>query len=167
MLHTFLHTFKIFYSKITTRLHSVESIPLLIIRVMLGAFFVYSGFGKTFTETGHEKMVYIVTQSGIPFPELSAQIASATEFFGGLLLAVGLFTVISAFMLLNVMLVALLTNFISSMPTDSLLSASNYLVYTPEFLYMALFALILCVGPGVLSLDHLLLNTSNNAHQQS
>jgi putative oxidoreductase len=143
------------------RFKAAESLPLLIIRVMLGAFFMKSGFGKTFTEAGHQQMVNIVTQSGIPFPEINAYMASATEFFGGLLLAAGLFTLISAFMLASVMLVALLTNFIGDMPTDSLLSASNYLVYTPEFLYVALFVLIMFVGPGAFSVDQILFNKTS------
>lgn len=146
------------------KLKTMESLPIFVIRVMLGMFFAASGWGKLFTEQGRHQMLNIVTQSGIPFPELNAVFASVTELVGGILLAIGLLTIISAFMLANVMVVALITNFISDMPTDSLLSASNYFVYTSEFLYVLIFAWLIFAGPGKVSLDYMLMKKMRTNH---
>ncbi len=133
-----------------------EWLPILVMRVLLGVFFANSGWGKLVTEEGHRRMVALIAQSGIPFPELNATMAAGSELVGGVLLILGLFTPLGAAMLGSVMLVAFVTQFLGDMPTTSVLGAINYLAYTAEFLYLLIFFWLLCEGAGKASLDHLI-----------
>jgi putative oxidoreductase len=62
---------------------------LLVARVLLGAIFVQSGFGKLTNlsgfATGLERM-------GVPMPYLAGTIGACVEFFGGLAIVLGAWT---------------------------------------------------------------------------
>ncbi len=102
-------------------------------------------------------MLYIVTQSGIPFPEINAMAASATEMIGGCLLIIGFLMFPASLMLAGVMAVAFVTNYLPDMPTTSVLGAIKFLAYNIEFLYVLIFAWLMFEGPGKLSLDYWLM----------
>jgi putative oxidoreductase len=78
------------------------------------------------------------------------------EFFGGILLILGLFTRIPAAMLAVVMLVA-----IKSAKWENVDSLETLLGFE-EMTYFAAFLWLAIAGPGAISLDRLLLSASGN-----
>ena len=70
---------------------SWQDLGLLFLRVMMGAGIAYHGYGKVFG--GHITMLTEgVTKMGLPFPEVMAWAAALSEFAGGILIVLGLFT---------------------------------------------------------------------------
>lgn len=114
-------------------------------RIVTGWVFLWTGWGKL-------THLPLVTQNfegwGLPAPGVLAPLASGIEFFGGLLLLVGLLTRISAGALGVVMIVAIA--FVQWPEVDSLLT----LVGLEEVMYLALFLWLAIAGAGRLSADH-------------
>jgi len=117
--------------------------------------------GQTFYQTGAGKLGNIEGVTGffeglgIPFPALNAAFVSRVEYYGGILLILGLATRIASIFLASTMVVALLTADRKSLLTA--LSGSGDVGLTdvaPVVLLLFLIWLILC-GPGVVSLDAL------------
>ena len=95
---------------------------------------------------------------GIPAPDVIAPFVSGVEFFGGLLLLIGLFTRLAATPLVIVMLVAIVSakwNQVDSLET---------LLGFEEVAYMALFGWLAVAGPGAVSLDALLQRWLNKGY---
>lgn len=68
-----------------------NDLGLLFLRVMTGVGIAYHGYGKVFG--GHiTKLTQGVAAMGLPFPEVMAWAAALSEFVGGILIAIGLFT---------------------------------------------------------------------------
>ena len=88
----------------------------------------------------------------MPAPLLLAYLAKGAEFFGGLLLALGLGTRVAAVFLIVTMAVAVL----GAHADDMLVRATNAL------LYLLLFFSFLLMGPGPWSLDHWLRTGGNS-----
>jgi len=124
-------------------LEKLKPLALLLLRLGLGAIFIYHGYPKLFVNT-HEAMANF-TRMG--FPAYFAYIAGAIEFFGGCLLIVGLFTRVAGLLLAGEMAVALIQ-------VHKLL-AEPRAVHNYEFpLALALGAFTLAtVGAGTISLD--------------
>jgi len=137
-------------SALVTRIYALlnrfEFVPILLARLALGVGFAMTGHGKLFG--GHANVVELFTNLKIPMPELNAWFVSGLEFFGGILLVMGLGTRIIALMLSFAMLVAGLT---AVFPKDGLL---NSLLSTEVLAMLMLFWLVFS-GPGSLSFDHL------------
>lgn len=94
------------------RITSVD-LGLFLIRAILGVVFVFHGGQKLFGLFGGyglEATAGWMESIGIPFPMLSATLAGATEFFGGLLLISGFATRLVAVPLTFTMLVAAFTH---------------------------------------------------------
>jgi putative oxidoreductase len=117
--------------------------------------------GHTFYETGAGKLGNIEGVTGffeglgIPFPGLNAEFVSRVEYYGGILLILGLATRIVSMFLASTMVVALLTADRQSFLTA--LSGSGDIGLTdvaPVVLLLFLLWLVL-TGPGVVSLDAL------------
>ncbi len=119
----------------------------LVARVVTGWVFLWTGWGKL-------THLPLVTQNfegwGIPAPGLMAPVASGIEFFGGILLILGLLTRISAGALGVVMIVAIAA--VQWAEVDSFLT----LVGLEEVMYLALFLWLAIAGAGRVSLDGLL-----------
>lgn len=78
---------------------------LLWLRVLTGVAIAYHGYGKVFG--GYmEKMIEGVTAMGFPSPVFFAWAAALSEFAGGILLVLGLFTRLAALFILITMGVA-------------------------------------------------------------
>ena len=126
-------------------------LALLFARITVGWGFLLSGWGKL-------NNLPQVTENfigwGIPFPHFFPPLTSGIEFFGGLFLLLGLFTRISAGALAVTMIVAIKAAKWSDV--DSLETLLGF----DEFEYLALFLWLAIAGPGVVSLDHLLLRTT-------
>jgi putative oxidoreductase len=130
----------------------LESVPILLVRIVLGVMFIQSGHGKLFG--GHEKVTGYFTELGIPLPALNAWLVACTEFFGGIGLLAGLGTRIFALMLSISMLIATLTARLPDLRKEATFDITD-LFFVPEVLAMLLLLWMVCSGPGKLSLDNL------------
>ena len=128
-------------------LHDHEWIGPLLVRLVFGYFWLETGWAKLnnlafFTER--------FVEWGIPWPALSATVCAGTEFIGGLLMMLGLATRLTMLPMIFIMLVALAVVVLPGItPLDEF-------VELDEVLYVAVFAWLLCAGPGRASLDHLI-----------
>ena len=68
---------------------AVESLGMLVGRVLLSALFIWAGWGKLWAPAATKAML---ARYGLPLPDLAYPVAVAVEIGGGLLLLVGLFT---------------------------------------------------------------------------
>jgi putative oxidoreductase len=120
----------------------------LVMRLVVGYVFMLSGWGKL-------NNLPQVTENfigwGIPLPHILTPFVSGVEFFGGILLILGLFTRIPAAMLAVTMLVA-----VKSAKWDTVDSLETLLGFE-EATYFAAFLWLAIAGPGAVSLDRLLL----------
>ena len=116
-------------------------------RLVAGSVFMLSGWTKLHNLP---KMIENFQSWGIPHPEILTPFVSGVEFFGGLLLLLGLFTRIAAPPLVIVMIVAIV-----SAKWDQVESLETLLGFE-ETAYLALFGWLAVAGPGPISLDHLL-----------
>ena len=130
------------------RLSSVFSwLPPLFARIVVGWVFLWTGWAKL---NNLPQMIQNFTEWGIPFPEVMTPFVSGVEFFGGLLLLLGLFTRLAATPLVIVMIVAIVSAKLGQI--DSLETLLGF----EEVAYMALFGWLAVAGPGAVSLDELL-----------
>ena len=137
-----------------------EWLPILVARFSLGLFFAVSGFNKLFIPEKHTDLIQLMTDIGIPLPEFMALFLGSVEFFGGLLLMVGLFTTFCAIALTIAMIVAIATVEIEHVIPKGIgpLDWMSWFLYLPQVLYIILFVWLMTTGPGKLSLDYLLAN---------
>ena len=131
--------------KITALLERSQSLPILLARVVLGVGFLQTGYGKLFKN--HAGVVEFFTSLNIPLPAFNAWLVGGVEFFGGILLVVGLGTRLWAVLLAFTMIIATLT---TALPKDGLLGS----LLSVEVLAMVLLVWLVFSGPGAFSLDH-------------
>ncbi len=124
---------------------------LLAVRLYWGWQFMQNGWGKLHNQA---KIIDFFTSLNIPFPALNAHFVSGLEFFGGILLILGLFARPVALLLTCSMFVAYWTA-----DHDALVSIfSNPGKFYGADPYTFLFAaiMVLAFGPGLFSLDALI-----------
>ena len=132
-----------------------EQYAIPLVRVSLGLFFAISGANKLFVAGGTKPVYETLVQAKVPFPQQTAYFVSGVEFVGGSLVTVGFLSSPASAALLIDMIVATLTNAVSTMPKG--LSPLNWLddfLYLPEVLYVLSFIWLICSGPGKFSVDH-------------
>jgi putative oxidoreductase len=127
--------------------HLIWLAPLFA-RITVGWVFMLSGWGKL---NNLPQVTENFVGWGIPFANVLSPFVSGVEFFGGLFLLLGLLTRISAAALGITMIVA-----IRSAKWGDVDSLETLLGFD-EFEYLALFLWLAIAGPGMLSLDYLLL----------
>src|SRR5271156_2451889 len=127
-------------------LEKLKPLALLLLRVGLGVIFISHGYPKLFTQSQHATESFV----HLGFPAYFAYISGVLEFFGGLLLIVGLFTRIAGLLLAIEMAIAIWR---VHLPQGTFLDVHNYEL--PLALFVGAFALA-AVGAGMISLDHLL-----------
>ena len=138
----------------------VEQYAVLLVRVSIGLFFAISGANKLFVAGGTKPVYDTLVKAKVPFPQLTAYFVSGVEFAGGSLVAVGFLSGPACVALAIDMIVATLTEAISTLPKG--LSALRWLddfLYLPEVLYVLFFIWLICSGPGRFSVDHWLAGT--------
>ena len=123
----------------------------LIMRLIVGYVFMLSGWGKL---NNLPQIIQNFTEWGIPLPKILTPFVSGVEFFGGIMLVLGLFTRIPAAMLAVVMVVA-----IRSAKWGDVDSLETLLGFE-EATYFAAFMWLAISGPGAASLDRLLVNAA-------
>lgn len=128
-------------------------LPPLVARVVVGWVFMWSGWEKL---SNLPQITQNFIDWGIPFPQVLTPFVSSVEFFGGLLLLLGLFTRVAAVPLVIVMIVATI-----SAKWDQVDSLETLLGFE-EVAYMALFGWLAVAGPGPISLDYLLRRTQSD-----
>ncbi len=135
-----------------------EWLPILVARFSLGLFFAVSGYNKLFVPAKHEDLIHLLTNIGIPFPEFMALFLGSVEFFGGLLLMVGLFSTFCAIALTVAMIVAIVTVEIDQVIPKGIgfLAWMSWFLYLPQVMYVILFVWLMTTGPGRYSIDHYL-----------
>ena len=125
----------------------------LIMRIVAGYTFMLSGWGKL---NNLPQMIENFTEWGIIFPKIMTPFVSGVEFFGGIMLILGLFTRIPAAMLAFTMLVA-----IKSAKWEAVDSLQSLLGFE-EATYFAGFLWLAIAGPGAASLDRLLVDAAGH-----
>jgi putative oxidoreductase len=128
-------------------------LPPLLTRLVLGHAFHITGRGKI---EHFENTVGFFTDLGIPFPAVNAAFISRLEYFGGLLLIVGLLTRPVAFLLSSTMIVAILTADRASFLGALQGSGDTALMDVAPFVYLLFLVWLVLYGPGLVSLDALL-----------
>jgi len=140
------------YFGISGKISLLQSPFLLAIRLYWGWQFAQNGWGKLHNLA---KITDYFTSLNIPFPAASAHFIAALEFFGGLLLIVGLGTRLVGLLLAANMMVAYWTA-----DHDALVSILSdpgkfYIADPYTFLFASL--LVLIFGAGLLSFDALIM----------
>ena len=134
-----------------------EWAAILLARVSLGLFFAISGGNKLFVQKHRDGMLETMIEAGIPFPEFTAVFLSLMEFFGGLLLTIGLLSTFCAIALMISMIVAILTVEVYTIPQGlSFLDWLDSFLFLPQAMYVLLFIWLVVSGPGPVSIDYLL-----------
>ena len=121
-------------------------------RLVMGQAFHQTGSGKieNFANT-----VGFFSEIGIPFPEANAFLVSRLEFWGGLLLVVGLATRFVAAGLASTMAVALATADRATFLGALRGAGEAGLTDVVPFVYLLFLGWLVLFGPGALSLDAL------------
>ncbi len=133
----------------------LEQYAILLIRVSIGLFFAISGGNKLFTASGTKPVYETLVKAKVPFPRQTAYFVASVEFVCGSLVTVGFLSSAACVALLIDMVVATLTEAISTMPKGlSPLSWLDDFLYLPEVLYVLFFAWLICSGPGRFSVDY-------------
>jgi putative oxidoreductase len=129
------------------RLTRAQWVPQLLVRLFVGYFFLETGWGKIHNLEG---MTDRFADWGIPAPAFNAALSGWTEFLGGLLVVVGLFTrPISIPLFINMVVATLAVKLKKVGGLDDF-------VELDEPLYALSFLWLFFSGPGWISLDHLL-----------
>jgi putative oxidoreductase len=138
---------KVLLSRAMSVLDRVQWLGPLLVRISLASVFIETGWGKL-----HDlpKVTGFFTQLGIPMPAFNAGMVSCVEFFGGILILLGLFTRFAAIPMAFSMLVAILTARRGDIDGVFALGGFN------EFTYFACFVWLVLAGAGAVSLDRLL-----------
>jgi putative oxidoreductase len=138
-------------------LEKLKPLALLLLRLALGIIFIFHGYPKLFTHTRETMQMF----QHMGFPGYFAYIAGAIEFFGGLVLILGLFTRIAGILLAGEMAVAIWR---VHLPQGPITMVKNY--EFPMALAATAFTLA-CVGAGILSLDHVIFGGGRRASRRA
>jgi putative oxidoreductase len=150
-MNSFSERFRWAYSILVGIGNSLQALFLLAVRLYWGWQICQTGWGKMHRLPG---VVQFFASLGIPAPALSAYFVTGLEFFGGILLALGLGSRLIALLLAGDMIVAYITA-----DREALLSIFSdpgkfYNADPYTFLFAALMVLIF--GPGKFALDYLI-----------
>jgi len=134
-------------------------IALLLNRVAVGMFFMFSGYHKLFNAKRHG--IFVDELKGLHIPALgfNAWWVPLIEFSAGTAVVIGLFAPLAALGLIVIILIANATSgrqrIKSYMPIDGADRIDDWL-YLPETLYAFMLLLIVSAGAGPYSLDSLI-----------
>ena len=128
----------------------IRSPLLLTLRVVFGLSLAHLGMTKF---QGLPGTVGYFNSIGVPFPDYTAVAVASVELFGGLLLAVGLWSYFASLSIFVVMSGA----YFFGHPEESAKLFEDPLAFSkgPPFLFLITSLIVLISGPGFFSLDHL------------
>jgi putative oxidoreductase len=130
---------------------------LLVMRVSVGGFFVFSGFHKLFNATRREDLRETFAADKVTYAPMMVLVPLG-ELLGGLGVAFGALTVFAALGLAALNVGALvLDGFkrIASMHPLDRADRIDDVLYLPEVLYVVCLLVVISFGPGAYSLDRL------------
>lgn len=119
----------------------------LTIRVSVGVAFAITGWAKL---NNLPRIIEFFRGLGIPAPEIQAPFVASLEFVGGVALIVGLGARLFSIPLMGTMVVAILTAQLEK------IEALTDVFDLVEWHYLVFFLVIALLGPGRVSVDHLL-----------
>lgn len=123
---------------------------LLFVRLYWGIQLMQSGWGKLHNL---DKVTDLFTSLGLPAPGFTATVISSLEFFGGLLLAIGLFSRLISLVLTVNMLMAYITA--DKEALHSIFSDPDKFTAAAPYVFLVASVIVLLFGPGVFSVDAL------------
>jgi putative oxidoreductase len=133
----------------------LEQYAILLVRVSIGLFFAISGANKLSVAGGTKPVYDTLVKSKVPFPRQTAYFVAGVEFVCGSLVTVGFLSSLACVALLIDMIVAVLTESLSTLPKGlSRLSWLDDFLYLPEVLYVLFFIWLISSGPGNFSVDY-------------
>jgi putative oxidoreductase len=127
-------------------LEKLQPLALLLLRLALGAIFMYHGYPKLFGHSRDAAALFL----HLGFPAYFASISGVIEFFGGCLLVIGLFTRVAGLLIAGEMAIGLWK--VHKIIQDPL-AVHNYEL--PLSLAVGAFTLAV-LGAGLISFDHVL-----------
>jgi len=132
--------------RVATIRDKVEFLGPTLARLTLASVFIGTGWGKL---NNIGSTIEYFTSLHIPAAGFNARLAAGTEFVGGVLLLLGLFTRVAALPMAFTMVIAILT------AKRDELEGVRALLGFEEWTYIVLFVWLALAGPGPLSLDAL------------
>ena len=126
---------------------------IAIARIIVGCYFILHGHELFDSKAMQGFAGYLEKDLGFPYPTLMAYLRTGAELFGGIMLVLGVFTRLGAFLIMFTMLVAAFT------------AGKGDLLGEGEFTFIyAIFCLVfILVGPGKFSLDYYFSNKESIA----
>ena len=138
-------------------LERLKPLALLLLRLALGIIFIFHGYPKLFTHTRETMQIF----EHMGFPGYFVYIAGAVEFFGGIVMILGLFTRVAGLLLAGEMAIAIWR---VHLPQGPITMVKNY--EFPLVLAMAAFTLA-TVGAGLISLDQAIFGAGRRAPRRA
>lgn len=145
------HKLQSLYGSWVRLLIALQSVFLLVIRIIWGWAFFQTGSGKL---KNFQSTVEFFTSLNIPMPEVNAAMAATTEMVGGLLLLIGLGSRIVTVPLIVTMLVAYATAHTAEL--KGIYSNFDGFTEAPPFLFLYACLIVLLFGAGKFSVDYLI-----------
>lgn len=130
-------------------------------RVMLGLFFVISGYHKLVNPSRHATLRQTLVDCGVPRVDIMCWFVPGVEFLGGLGVMFGFLTELSALGLMAICFVATVTNGMVRVSDEHPIDPADEvddILYLPEVLYMVGLLIVLVIGGGPWSMDQILFN---------
>ena len=140
------------YGFIVRILNELSWLGPTLARLAVGVTFIATGWGKL-----HDlaKVTDFFRELHIPAPGFNAALVANVEFFGGILLLIGLATRLAALPLAFSMVIAIIT---AKLPNaEGAIEVFGF----EEVMYFVLFVWLAVNGPGPLSLDHLICRSTS------
>jgi putative oxidoreductase len=149
--------------KVVSKLDEKQWLGTLFIRISVGTMFCGSGFRKLFMSDVRNDLIKYFKYLQIPAAGIQAPMVASIEFFCGMFVILGLGTRISAFLLANTMVVALLTAKLAWLPPGVTHPPEAVLkhglidfFYLPEWLLLVCLTKLIFTGCQHMGIDVLL-----------
>ena len=153
---------------------TINQLAALPIRLIFGFSFIFYGFPKLFDAQTHSFITGMLTQIGVPAPDLMTYVVGPVELLGGLALIAGAFVPYASVALIPVMLVALfkvhLAQGYSFMHIIGMTeSGPQFGVpgYEVNLVYIAGLLTLIIIGTGKYSIDELIASKLSRAKATS
>jgi putative oxidoreductase len=159
-------------------LHKMGDVFYVICRMSIGLFFFITGFNKLFHPVFQGYMLKTITSLGFLQPQLVANFVAFNEMFWGLLLLLGLLTRLSSLFLIIIMIVALVSKDIHSIPTELIpidpkvkkhpmdnFTWLTYFFFLPQVLYIMLLGLFSLYGYKAFGIDRFIKKKDQNPYR--
>jgi len=150
-MKTLLLRLRVLYKRFFAAVDYLRSPFLLAVRLYWGWQLVQSGWGKLHNLP---KVTEFFTSLNLPMPAQMAVFISCVEFFGGIFLAIGLLSRLTALVLTVNMMMAYITADREAL--RSIFSDPDKFYAAAPYVFLIASLIILIFGPGKLSLDTLL-----------